>query len=86
MAAAPGVEDSRFWTLMRRKKKVLYKDPNRSESGDAATSGKCTEPFSAQQEGDYDVGPTFNISTISIALLQVKSRPVTLCPVRICEF
>lgn len=56
---------------MRRK--GFVKDPNHSGSDDAATSGKYTanEPqrvLSAQQEGNYNVIPTFNIITIFIAL------------------
>lgn len=53
--------------------KGFVKDPNHSGSDDAAASGKYTanEPqraLSAQQEGNYNVIPTFNIITISIAL------------------
>lgn len=71
MAAAPGVDDSGAYSLMRRK--VFVEDPNHSGSGEAATSGKhraneAQRALSAQQEGNYNVIPTFNIITIFIAL------------------
>lgn len=60
--------------LYTNETKGFVKDPNHSGSDDAATSGKYTvnEPqraLSAQQEGNYNVIPTFNIITIFIALL-----------------
>lgn len=59
--------------LYTNETKGFVKDPNHSGSNDAATSGKYTanEPqraLSAQQEGNYNVIPTFNIITIFIAL------------------
>lgn len=60
--------------LYTNETKGFVKDPNRSGSGDVATSDKHTanEPqraLSAQQGENYNVIPTFNIITIFIALL-----------------
>lgn len=58
--------------LYTNETKGFVKDPNHSGSSDVATSGKHTanEPqraLSAQQEGNYNVIPSFNIITIFIA-------------------